>query len=168
MFDMEYIVNDIFSIGVAFFLLAYLLAMAGYTIRRQARLKEDMKRKKYTVEFCMNDETNYDGFINDVMFIQDYERHDRNDLNHNTASFLQKLNIIFDKFEKISIGVQAEVFDEEIIRTYYEKYFRICYNIYKYPILEARNSTRNPSMFIEYEKLVHKWEENRMKERGNG
>ena len=58
------------------------------------------------------------------------------------------------------IGVKNEIFDEKIIGDYYARYFFAYHKIAKYYLLEYRNNNNDPFVFIEFEKLTKKWQNN--------
>ncbi|MBD5215479.1 MAG: DUF4760 domain-containing protein [Bacteroidales bacterium] len=88
------------------------------------------------------------------------ETSDFNKYNHNIKNSEAEILSILTTFDKISIALKNNVFDEKIIIDYYGKYFVHFYSIFRYFILKRRESSRNPELFIEYEKLARRWFEN--------
>ena len=121
---------------------------------RLSKYKELNTRKKDTVDFCFRDKTNYEKFI----YLA--ETSDFNKYNHNIENSEAEILSILTTFDKISIALNNNVFDEKIIIEYYGKYFVQFYSIFRYFILKRRESSRNPELFIEYEKLARRWFEN--------
>lgn len=134
----------------------YCISLIFLLYLKRARLKEKHEKLIYTVEFCLKDDRKY---INKMEFYQSKSN------SYNTEvgleSFLRETyyeNLDFlEYFDKISIGISRNVFDEETIRQYYSKYFIFYYELLKYPIMKNRNDLEQPYLFIEYEKIVNKW-----------
>lgn len=118
------------------------------------RYRELNKRKKDTIDFCFSDKTNYEQFI----FITETSDFDR--FNQDIETTDTEILSILTTFDKISIALKNNIFDEKIIIEYYGKYFIHFYSIFRYFILKRRESSKNPELFIEYEKLVRRWSEN--------
>ena len=112
------------------------------------------ERKRYSIELCLSDNRVYENIIVDQN-IPYYKQLD----NEQKLNSLGEINEILVYFEKISIGINERIYDEDVLRTYYEKYFLMLYRFYKYYIMEFRNSTEAPFLYIEYEKYVKRWSE---------
>lgn len=121
---------------------------------KTASYKELNKRKKDSIDFCFSDKTNYEQFI----YIT--ETSDFNRFNQEVAIKDSEILSILTTFDKISIALKNNIFDEKIIIEYYGKYFIHFYSIFRFFILKRRESSKNPELFIEYEKLVRRWSDN--------
>ena len=114
--------------------------------------------KRYTFEFCRDDTKNYSDIFSKTQLkyqsknsLTIYEPLEQQDYNLDLLDTLMH-------FEKISIAVKNEIFDEEIIKDYYSSYFTLFYKLSKYKILLSyRSESSNPYAFIEFEKLSNKW-----------
>ncbi|MFK9118469.1 DUF4760 domain-containing protein [Peribacillus frigoritolerans] len=155
MINLEFLTNNIIIFLIIYFVVLYSILVIWFLIRKQTRLKVISERKRYTMEFCLNDKLNYNNLIQNGIYSEDYKFQEKRE----DSDILKDLNNVFNNFDKISIAVNNGVFDEEIIRTYYEKYFIIYYENFRYSILRARDTFDNPYMFIEYEKMVSFWYE---------
>ena len=140
--------------GLLFFIIIYVLILYPVmlfllTWRKTQRKKENFEIKRYTLEFCLKDDINYEGFLQ-VSAKYDYE-HPNNQNNE------ELLLIVLSRFEKVSIGLSNKILDEQIIQTYYGKYFAIFYESFKYYILQRRDKSNDPFLFLEYEKTMKRW-----------
>lgn len=136
-------ITESFAVVLISYVLLFILLYAVRFLRKN----NDDKIKKYTFEFCNADKTNYTELFSKV----ENEHFERNNLQ------LELFDVLIH-FEKIAIAVKNNIFDERIIRDYYARYFILYYKISKYKILlEYRNSTNDPFVFIEFEKLSNKW-----------
>lgn len=134
-------------IGISTF---YLLFLSYMLYRKQSRLNEKMKIKKDTIDFCFNDKVNYEEIIYSEKLLS-FNRKDAPD---------EKILMVLSLFDKISIALKHNVYDESIIIDYYGKYFIHFYAQCRYFILQRREATKNPDLFIEYEMLIRRWERN--------
>jgi hypothetical protein len=119
--------------------------MRGYKI---FILSKKDNRKKYTLEFCFSDKTDYDLIFKSEKY------------NNNINSLFKENDLlnVFSNFEKIAIGIKNEIFDEKIIKEYYGKYFFIYYQYFIFNLKEMNNNNyKNVFYFIEYEKIIKKW-----------
>lgn len=144
-----------FSNFLIFILAVYMIMLFFVFYLKMLRRDRKYKKVKYTMEFCLKDDRNYNEVIGEsINFSQEYNNHSIND---NMKIIFSESNNILDHFEKISIAIKFDVFDEMVIESYYREYFLIYYEELKYPIMEQRIYSNNPYMYIEYEKRVHLW-----------
>lgn len=113
--------------------------------------REKMKIRKDTIDFCFCDNTNYEDIINKAVF-EGYS-FDREGEKMPESQIL----FILTTFDKLSIALKNNVFDERIIIEYYGKYFLHFYGVCRFFIIKRREMSKNPDLFIEYEKLVIRW-----------
>jgi hypothetical protein len=116
------------------------------------RMEQRRERKKYTLELCLSDPRVYENILSDKR--TPYYKQIEND---EYLFALDKVNEALSYFEKLSIGMLTNVYDEIVIRLYYEKYFLVFYDFYKYYILKYRERNDLPFLYIEYEKYVKRW-----------
>lgn len=146
-FDLLKFTSD-FLVGISLFMIAYILS-----IYFKNRLIEDVgRRKEITIDLCIKDEKNYELYLKNKHY---------NILASDRLTDNAEVNKILSYFEKISIGINTNVYDEEIVRSYYENYFTSFYKMYKHHILEYRDNYNLPFLYIEYEKTVKKWDNSR-------
>jgi hypothetical protein len=129
------------------FLIVIIIIIQGY--KKYLILKKEQS-KKYTLEFCFNDKTDYD-------FILTNDRYSHNKIRN---LFMEKEVInIFSHFEKIAIGIKNNIFDEKIMMEFYGKYFILYYQYFLINLKNLNNykNAQNIYYFIEYEKLAKKW-----------
>lgn len=137
--------------AVAITLVCYLLFLSLFYALRYLKKSNENKIKKYTFEFCVNDNKDYSAILSNVF---------SKDLNKKSHIIDSDLFTVLSFFEKISIGVKNEIFDEKIIGDYYARYFFVYHRIAKHYLLEYRNNNNDPFVFIEFEKLTKKWRNN--------
>jgi hypothetical protein len=138
--------------NVSIFLIAYLLLVCAMFLFKYFRQEKKTSVKKYTFEFCQSDKNNYDLILSqkDVVL----------DMNETNKKIFLESNIfqILHFFDNIAIGVKNGLLDESIINDYYFRYFYLFYKTTKYgELLNYRNIENDPFVFIEYEKLLNKW-----------
>ena len=120
------------------------------------RFSSIYNRKKYTLELCLSDHRIYEKLIRKRERMPYYKQIEAEfDMD---SEIVDELNDIFSFFEKISIGITERIYDEKIIRAYYEKYFILFYDFYKFYLLRYRDEYKLPFLYIEYEKYVKKWQ----------
>jgi hypothetical protein len=131
-------------------LIVYFGLLVFINWQKAGKLAKVEKVKQYTFEFCINDKTNYDSYASKIELINK---------NENIRGFLENdLYQALYSFEKIAIGVKNKILDEGIIKDYYFRYFYMFYKAMKYGILlKYRNIENDPFLFIEFEKLINKW-----------
>lgn len=128
------------------FIVLYCLIIFLYLYRKNTLKKNELFLKKYTFDFCNNDKTNYEEYIVNSIRKE-----------YNKKEVILK---ILTQFDKISIGLKHEIFVEQIIYDYYGKYFIDFYNENRFFIIQRRETSSNPDLFIEYEILVRRWDSN--------
>lgn len=138
--------------AIAITLLCYVLFLALFYVFKYLKKSNDNKIKKYTFEFCVNDNKDYSAILSSI-FQKDFN-------NKKSHTIDSELFIVLSFFEKIAIGVKNEIFDEKIIGDYYARYFFTYHRIAKHYLLEYRNNNNDPFVFIEFEKLTKKWRNN--------
>lgn len=144
----ESMVYDIVDFLVKYIMILYPLAFIFMKWRRIQSEKAKLQLKRYTMEYCINDKSNYEQILSN-------SNESLNKLNNNN-DFENVIPILLN-FEKISIGLNNGLFDEEIIKSYYGKYFITVHSKYKYFILKRRDLNQAPYMFIEFERLINRW-----------
>lgn len=144
-----------FSNFLIFILVIYMIMIFFLFYFKVLKRRVNFEKIKYTMEFCLKDDRNYNELIlNNIRHRHEYSHQ----IEKGSMEMVFSTNHeILDYFEKISIAINAGVFDESIIKRYYQNYFFIIYEELKYPIMEKRIYANNPSMYIEYEKIVHMW-----------
>jgi len=135
------IFNYFFSIIFFFKIILFL-----FYYKKLSQKRDLENKKKETLAFCFNDKINYESIVIHFMRKSEWQ--------------IDNINIfeVLSNFDKISIALKHNIFDENIIYDYYCKYFILFYNEYQYFIIERRNMSSNSDLFIEYEKLVRRWE----------
>lgn len=142
---------NLFSYIILYMIILYTIMLFSIWYRKYLSKKELRQNKRDTINFCINDTLNYEELIGRFISsgIGNYN-------NNNEGRITELLSILMN-FDKISIAVHNEVFDKDIIMSYYGKYFVQFYKEFKYFILTRRTETKNPYLFIEYEKLAINW-----------
>lgn len=135
---------------IGFSLLFGVMILYRYLFSQRIKAKKD--RRRYTLELCLADPRVYENILSDKRI--PYYKQIEND---EQILGLNDVNEALSYFEKISIGMLTNVYDEDLIRLYYEKYFIMFYEFYKYYILKYRDRNDLPFLYIEYEKYVKRW-----------
>jgi hypothetical protein len=74
------------------------------------------------------------------------------------SDFLQSQQIeAIRYFDKLAIGLKNSLLDEDILFDYYYRYFNQAYNATKFTFLRYNNEFNVPNLYIEYFKLLNKW-----------
>lgn len=142
---------SIFTFFILYAIVLYTILIFSFRYRKDLKNKESLQKRRDSINFCMNDKMNYEqAFINQKEYSYTDYKVD-NDRKFN------ELLVVLTQFDKISIAVNNCVYDENIIKSYYGKYFVQFYEYFNYFILTRRNDTKNPFLFIEYEKLAINW-----------
>ncbi|MDR6459062.1 hypothetical protein J2786_002169 [Chryseobacterium vietnamense] len=139
----EFIYQLVNGIFILYFVIIFLFYYRKINQKRQID-----NLKTYTFDFCTKDDTNYEKFMINYFDHKGWKTTD-------DATFM-----ILANFDKISIALKHRVFHEEIIYDYYAKYFIQFYSEFQFFIIQRREMTANPDLFIEYEKLVRRWKNN--------
>ena len=140
------------QILIGFSLLFGVVLLYQSFIRQRYKARQD--RKQYTIELCLSDNRIYENIFIDgnIPYYKQIEK-DRK------TKTLTQINEVLAYFEKIAIGLNEKIYDEAILRKYYEKYFIMLYRYYKYYIMDYRENHESPFLYIEFEKYVMKWSE---------
>ncbi|MBF4692023.1 DUF4760 domain-containing protein [Fusibacter ferrireducens] len=129
------IVPNVFYIS----LVLYLVVMFYARYLKSEKKNNIEKIKKYTLEFCFQDKNDYNSILSDLKYSNEIK---------SRVLFFNVLN----HFEKIAIGVENHVFDEEIIFSYYSIYFMLFYKEFRYFAVEENSEVA--MRYFSLEKIV--------------
>ncbi len=136
----EFIYELTIGISILYSIILFLFYFKKLTTKRDIE-----KKKQESMNFCFNDKFDYEKFVTE-------------DERHRFFSEDKQALKILSNFDKISIALKHNILDEPVIFDYYNKYFIHFYNEYQYFIIERRQKSENPDLFLEFEKLARRWE----------
>lgn len=135
------------------FIIMYSCAFFFVLYKREKRRENDYRKRQYTYDCCANQELKLaDKFF---MFGGSYEK------KFNSPNFFNALSI----YNKIAAGVNSDILDENVVKSYFEEDFMQVYNLYRFEMVALRNSNENPYLFNEFEILMERWKRNEFKDR---
>lgn len=109
-------------------------------------------KKERTLKLCLEDKTNYENII---FYTQDIDLKDKYFHDDRVVDvIIEKINF----FEKLALGIRMKIYDEEIISYFYLKIILVFHERFKLLIYRYRDSLKQPYLYIEFEKLVQRWE----------
>lgn len=142
------IIYMLFNMSISIIGIAYIAMLIYNYYRKEKRRSEELIRKRYTYELCMGDSH---GYINMFQY---------NEFQKNKIYIEGSDDNILETFEycnKIAAGVNNGILDENVINSFYGGYFTQVYYGYRLYLLTYREKNSNPFMFIEFDKLMEKW-----------
>lgn len=129
------------------FIIMYSCAFFLVLYRRDKRKEKYNRKRQYTYEFCINQELK----LSDKNFM--FSGRERKS-ESNLSNFI---NVLF-VYNKIAAGVNTDILDEEVVKSYFEGDFVQAYNLYRFEMIEFRNGSENPYLFNELEILLDRWQ----------
>ena len=140
---------------LSFALIIYVAAIAIIFYRKAHMKAKAHEKAKYTYEFCLERHE-----VLNQLFENMVDRNER----VVTDIRLEKYEMrAVEIFNEISIGVNHNILNEDIVRSMFEGIFISYFKRNKYFMYSTGDELNNPYLFNEFQVLIEKWEREPMK-----